>query len=62
VLVGISVVEQRYQAVLQVRAGSTVADVAERFGVCRQRCTSGWPSYLQRRKQAFDAEYAEPTP
>ncbi|MFB9691503.1 IS481 family transposase [Amorphoplanes digitatis] len=31
-----SVVEQRYQAVLEVRAGSTVTDVAERFGVCRQ--------------------------
>jgi transposase InsO family protein len=36
VLVEISVVEQRYQAVLEVRAGSTVTDVAERFGVCRQ--------------------------
>ncbi|BFU43377.1 IS481 family transposase [Krasilnikovia sp. MM14-A1004] len=29
-------VEQRYQAVLEVRAGSTVTDVAERLGVCRQ--------------------------
>ncbi len=29
-------VEQRYQAVLQVRAGATVTQVAERFGVCRQ--------------------------
>jgi transposase len=35
-LVEISVVEQRYQAVLEVRAGSTVTDVAERFGGCRQ--------------------------
>ena len=36
VLVEISVTEQRYQAVLDVRAGSTVGEVAERFGVCRQ--------------------------
>ena len=36
VLVEISVVEQRYQAVPEVRAGATVTDVAERFGVCRQ--------------------------
>ncbi|WP_423203117.1 IS481 family transposase [Krasilnikovia cinnamomea] len=31
-----SVTEQRYQAVLDVRAGSTVTDVAARFGVSRQ--------------------------
>ncbi|WP_373688230.1 IS481 family transposase [Actinoplanes aureus] len=31
-----SVTEQRYQAVLDVRAGSTVTDVATRFGVSRQ--------------------------
>ena len=36
VLVEISVVEQCYQAVLAVQAGSTATDVAERFGVCRQ--------------------------
>ena len=36
VLVEMSVREQRYQAVLDVRAGATVTDVAERFGVCRQ--------------------------
>jgi transposase InsO family protein len=36
VLVEISVTEQRYQAVLDVRAGSTVTDVAARFGVSRQ--------------------------
>lgn len=36
VLVEISVTEQRYQAVLQVQAGSTVTDVAARFGVSRQ--------------------------
>jgi transposase len=36
VLVEISVTEQRYQAVLDVRAGSMVTDVAARFGVSRQ--------------------------
>jgi transposase len=36
VLVEISVTEQRYRAVLDVRAGSTVTDVAARFGVSRQ--------------------------
>jgi transposase InsO family protein len=36
VLVEISVTEQRYQAVLDVRAGSTVTDVAARCGVSRQ--------------------------
>jgi hypothetical protein len=36
VLVEISVTEQRYRAVLEVRAGSTVTDVAARFGVSRQ--------------------------
>ncbi len=36
VLVEISVTEQRYQAVLDVRGGSTVTDVAARFGVSRQ--------------------------
>ncbi len=40
VWVEISVVEQRYQAVLAVRAGAKVTGVAERFGVCRQ---DGWP-------------------
>jgi transposase len=32
----LNVVEQRYQAVLQVLDGSPVAEVAERFGVARQ--------------------------
>ncbi len=32
----LSVVEQRYQAVLEVLAGATVVDVATRFGVTRQ--------------------------
>jgi hypothetical protein len=36
VLVEISVTEHRYKAVLQVQAGSTVTDVAARFGVSRQ--------------------------
>ena len=35
-LVELSVVEQRYRAVLEVKAGVPVAEVAERFGVSRQ--------------------------
>jgi transposase len=35
-LVEVSVVEQRYRAVLEVRAGAHVTEVAERFGVSRQ--------------------------
>ncbi|WP_369011182.1 helix-turn-helix domain-containing protein [Streptosporangium carneum] len=29
-------IEQRYQAVLQVSSGASVTEVARRFGVCRQ--------------------------
>lgn len=36
VLVELSVVEQRYQAVLQVLSGASVTEVAGRFGVSRQ--------------------------
>jgi transposase-like protein len=36
VLVKMSVTEQRYRAVLEVHAGATVTDVADRFGVSRQ--------------------------
>ncbi len=35
-LVELGVVEQRYQAVLEVLGGATVVDVARRFGVARQ--------------------------
>src|SRR5215472_17693089 len=35
-LVELSVVEQRYRAVLEVRAGVPVTEVAARFGVSRQ--------------------------
>ncbi|WP_413785211.1 helix-turn-helix domain-containing protein [Micromonospora zamorensis] len=35
-LVEMSVMEQRYRAVQDVLAGSTITDVAERFGVSRQ--------------------------
>ncbi|MEU4331203.1 helix-turn-helix domain-containing protein [Nonomuraea dietziae] len=35
-LVELSVVEQRYQAVLQVLSGASVTEVARRFGVARQ--------------------------
>lgn len=34
-------VEQRYRAVLEVRAGSPVAEVADRYGVSRQ-AVYGW--------------------
>jgi transposase len=37
----LNVVEQRYQAVLQVLDGSPVTEVAERFGVAR-----GWLARL----------------
>jgi transposase InsO family protein len=46
VLVEISVTEQRYQAVLDVRAGSTVTDVAARFGVSRQ-AVHRWLAWYQ---------------
>ena len=46
VLVEISVTEQRYQAVLDVRAGSTVTDVAARFGVSRQ-AVHRWLSWYE---------------
>ena len=35
-LVELRLVEQRYQAVLEVLEGATVTDVARRFGVARQ--------------------------
>jgi transposase len=35
-LVEVSVVEQRYRAVLEVRSGVPVTEVAARFGVSRQ--------------------------
>jgi transposase len=35
-LVEMSVVEQRYRAVLEVQSGANVTEVAERFGVSRQ--------------------------
>ena len=35
-LVELRLVEQRYQAVLEVLEGATVVDVARRFGVARQ--------------------------
>ena len=37
----LSVVEQRYQAVLEVFSGATVTDVAGRYGVARQT-VHGW--------------------
>jgi transposase len=46
VLVEISVTEQRYQAVLDVHAGSTVTDVAARLGVSRQ-AVHRWLTWYQ---------------
>jgi transposase len=40
-LVELGVVEQRYQAVLEVLGGATVTDVARRYGVARQT-VHGW--------------------
>ncbi|MGK5738705.1 hypothetical protein [Micromonospora sp. URMC 103] len=34
--------EQRYRAVLEVDAGLSVTEVAERFGVRIRPCTDGW--------------------
>ncbi len=42
-LVELSVVEQRYRAVLAVLAGATVTEVAAQLGVSRQT-VSGWKS------------------
>jgi hypothetical protein len=44
VLVELSVVEQRYQAVLQVLSGASVTEVAHRFGVSRQAVHLAGPS------------------
>jgi transposase-like protein len=41
VLVELGVVEQRYQAVLEVLRGAAVTDVARRYGVARQT-VHGW--------------------
>jgi transposase len=41
VLVELGVVEQRYQAVLEVLGGASVTDVARRYGVARQT-VHGW--------------------
>jgi hypothetical protein len=41
VLVELSVVEQRYPAVLAVLAGESVTNVAAQVGVSRQPCTRG---------------------
>ncbi len=40
-LAGLSVVEQRYRAVLEVASGVPVTEVAERFGVSRQSVHAG---------------------
>jgi transposase len=41
-LVELSVVEQRYHAVMEVVSGGvSVVEVAKRYGVSRKRCTPG---------------------
>ena len=48
-LVELSVVEQRYQAVLAVIGyGESVTSVAGRFGVLVRRCIRGWPGMRPR--------------
>ena len=44
VLVELSVVEQRYRAVLAVLAGESVIDVAAQVGVSRQTLHTWWPA------------------
>ena len=46
-LVEVSVVEQRYRAVLEVRAGVPVTEVAEQFRVSRQSVHSWLRRYEQ---------------
>jgi len=46
VSVELGVVEQRYQAVLEVLGGATVTDVARRYGVARRRCGVAAPVCL----------------
>jgi DNA-binding NarL/FixJ family response regulator len=47
-LVELSLMEQRYQAVLAVvQDGWKVTEVAERLGVSRQSCTPGSPATRQ---------------
>ena len=41
-LVELSVVEQRYRAVLEAAAGVPVTEVAARYEVSRKACTPGW--------------------
>ena len=46
-LVELSVVEQRYRAVLEVESGVPVTEVAERFGVSRQSVHAWVRRYAQ---------------
>jgi transposase len=46
-LVEVSVVEQRYRAVLEVRSGVSVTEVAARFGVSRQSVHSWIRRYAE---------------
>jgi transposase-like protein len=41
-LVELSVMEQRYHAVMEVISGAPVTEVARRYGVPSQPCTAGW--------------------
>ncbi|WP_444980130.1 helix-turn-helix domain-containing protein [Micromonospora noduli] len=52
-----SVMEQRYRAVHDVLAGSTVTDVAERFGVSRQ-AVHRWLAWYRRQPACLIAEPA----
>jgi len=41
-LVELSVMEQRYHAVMEVVSGAPVTEVARRYGCPGRRCTAGW--------------------
>jgi hypothetical protein len=41
-LVELSVMEQRYHAVMEVVSGAPVSEVARRYGYPGRRCMAGW--------------------
>jgi transposase-like protein len=59
-LVEVSVVEQRYQAVLMVQSGARVTDVASRFGVSRQSVHSWIAAYRDAGLAGLDAKSKRP--
>ena len=62
VLVELSVVEQRYRAVLEVQSGSTVSEVAARFGVSRQAVHRWWRWYREHGLAGLSDRFSRPHP